>query len=276
MGTRILFRAVALTAAIFLVGGHAGATNRVVGLVSSEPGAALVKRFHVPAGFVVTGIEFVNNDDRSEFPKVVLLRGPAVRLSEATVVAEVTSVRASARHLVRVSVPPTLVESTEDLYVAVSFPASTGVRGVGDGAGIGATQLSTFGDCYIAPTMGESFQAIDLDLAMSLLYRSVGKAENPGDMKAILPTFLAGLPNPVTSFAQVKFGLDRAGPVTLAIYNVAGRRIRLLVRGTLEAGVHSVVWDGKDDQGQDLASGVYMAKLQASGTVLLQKMVIAK
>lgn len=278
MAIRIRMRAILLAAALPFASGDAfAATNQVVGLVSSEPGAALVKRFRVPAGTVVTGIEFVNNDDRSEFPKVALLRGPATRLSEAAVLAQVTNVRTTSPHRVRVSVSATALESAADLYVAVTFPASDGVRGTGDGTGIAATQLTAFGDCYIAPTTEEAFQAIDLDLAMTLLYRSPSKAGNPEETKAILQTFLSGsVPNPATSVARVQFGLDRRMPAKLAIYNASGRLVRLLVAEHVDAGVHSVDWDGKDERGQDVAAGVYITRLQAGEKVITQKLVLAK
>lgn len=250
--------------------------DQIAGLVADEPGAALVKRFRVPAGSVVTGIEFVNNDDRITFPRVALFQGPASRLSEAILLAELTDVVATTPHRVRLSIPPTEVESAKDLYVAVSFPASTGIRRTGDGAGIGATQLSTFGDCYVAPTKEEGFQEIDLDLAITVLYRSVGKAENPSETRAVVRTFLGTTPNPSTSVARVQFGLDRPMMARIAIYNVAGRLIRLLAEGPMDPGLHSLEWDGKDQQGQDVGAGVYIAKLQAGGKVLTQKMVLAK
>ena len=52
-----------------------------------------------------------------------------------------------------------------------------------------------------------------------------------------------------------------AMPVTLAIYDVAGRRVRELAGGTWTAGDHDVVWDGRDARGRASASGVYFARL---------------
>ncbi len=252
--------------------------NQVAGLVASEPAAALVKRFSVPAGSVILGVEFVNNDDRTVFPKVAIFSGPATRLSEATMLAEGTNVRSSSPHRVRMTVSPLAVETARDLFVAVTFPASSGVRGASDGAGIGANQLSASSPTsYIAPTVEEYFQPIDLELGIELLFRSVGKTAPSADTEASFRTFLGtAAPNPSTSIARIEFGVERRMPVKLGIYSIAGRRVRLLAEESMDAGVHTVHWDGKDQRGETVAAGVYVAKLQAGGKVLTQKMVIAK
>ena len=57
-----------------------------------------------------------------------------------------------------------------------------------------------------------------------------------------------------------------AGSVALTLHDVAGRAIRRLAGGPQLAGFHSVVWDGKDEQGRSLPAGVYFCRLQAGGT----------
>ena len=58
----------------------------------------------------------------------------------------------------------------------------------------------------------------------------------------------------------------------LAIYDVAGRLVRSLVAGRVPAGYHATVWDGKDDRGHAVASGVYLYRLEAQGKVLTRKL----
>lgn len=262
---------------LLLVEQTAGA-NQVAGLVTSEPTAALVKHFVVPAGSVIVGVEFVSNDDRTIFPRVAVLSGRASRLSEAAVLAEAANVRSVSPHRVRISVPPIVAEAATDLYVAITFPASDGVRVVGDGAGIGASQLTVpSADSYIATTVDEYFQPIDLELEIELVLRSPGKTATPENIEANLRTFLGtAAPNPATSNARIEFGLERRMSARLAIYSVSGRLVRLLAAGPLDAGVHALDWDGNDHRGQRVAAGVYIAKLQAGEKVLTQKMVLAK
>jgi subtilisin family serine protease len=72
-------------------------------------------------------------------------------------------------------------------------------------------------------------------------------------------------PNPITREATVAFRLDAPGPVTLAIVDAAGRQVCELFRGRRAAGEHALRWDGRDDDGRAVASGIYFARLQRAG-----------
>jgi len=74
----------------------------------------------------------------------------------------------------------------------------------------------------------------------------------------------------------VSFDLAAQGHVDLNIFNVRGELIRRLVRSTLSAGRHEAVWDGIDDRGRRVASGVYVAQLNAAGIEDRKKMVLIK
>ena len=77
--------------------------------------------------------------------------------------------------------------------------------------------------------------------------------------------FLGIFPHPVRGHATLRYALGETGPVDLAIYDVAGRRLRTLVSEPRSAGAHAVSWDGADDRGRALSSGVYLYVLQATG-----------
>ncbi len=260
--------------------GRATVVDRVVGAVAPNGGAQLVKRFSVPAGSVIVGIEFMSNDLRTVFPKVALLQGTLERTSEAAALAEVQNVRPGLRHRVQVAVPAVTVSKSQDLYVAVTLPASDGVEAVTNGPALVATQLREPNGSFLASPTDGTLQAIDVDLSIELLMRTVGKADAPrGDEKALTETFLSGgTPNPATSAVRVqfRFGLERGMPVKLAVYNVAGRLVRLLAEGPMDAGVHAADWDAKDERGQSVAEGVYIAKLRAGEKILTQKLVLTR
>ena len=74
-------------------------------------------------------------------------------------------------------------------------------------------------------------------------------------------------PNPFNPRTTIRFDLPAAGQVRLAVYDVAGRRIRVLVEGDLPAGSHEAVWDGRDASGRASPSGSYLARLVAGGKV---------
>ena len=78
-------------------------------------------------------------------------------------------------------------------------------------------------------------------------------------------------PNPSTGTVRMDLALASAAHVELAVFDVAGRRVRTLSRATLAAGRHAVTWDGRDDGGQVLGAGVYLVRANAGGRVLTQR-----
>jgi hypothetical protein len=69
-------------------------------------------------------------------------------------------------------------------------------------------------------------------------------------------------PNPFNPTTEIKFDLPKPGDVTLSIFNIARRQVRSLIDGPKAAGYHSVLWDGKDDLGNEVASGVYLYRIR--------------
>ncbi|MBK7672621.1 MAG: right-handed parallel beta-helix repeat-containing protein [bacterium] len=76
---------------------------------------------------------------------------------------------------------------------------------------------------------------------------------------------LASWPNPFNPRATVAFDLQRAAHARLALYDLAGRLVRVLVDEQVNAGRHEAVWDGRDNAGRNAASGVYVARLVSAG-----------
>ena len=83
-------------------------------------------------------------------------------------------------------------------------------------------------------------------------------------------------PNPFSGSTRVGFTLDRAGDANLDVYDVAGRRVRTLESGSRSVGRHEVLWDGKDDAGREVASGVYFVRLRAGSAERVQKTVVVR
>ena len=82
-------------------------------------------------------------------------------------------------------------------------------------------------------------------------------------------------PNPFRGAggATMVFRLAAAGRASLGIYDVSGRRVRLLVDGVLTAGRHAATWDGRDDRGRGAPSGVYFYRLVAGGRAETRRLV---
>jgi FlgD Ig-like domain len=83
-------------------------------------------------------------------------------------------------------------------------------------------------------------------------------------------------PNPFNPQTQIRFTLDSKESVTLAIYDVSGRLVRMLMSGTQDTGTHSITWDGRNDAGATVGSGVYFYRLDAGKFNATKKMVMLK
>ncbi len=83
-------------------------------------------------------------------------------------------------------------------------------------------------------------------------------------------------PNPFNPTTSISFGLPTASEVRLEVFNLLGQRVRTLVNGDMEAGYKTVVWDGKDESGKAVSSGIYLYKLSATGFEKSQKMLLLK
>lgn len=83
-------------------------------------------------------------------------------------------------------------------------------------------------------------------------------------------------PNPFNPVTSIAYSLEERSFVTFAVYDVAGRRVAVLVEGMEEAGGHTVTWNGTDGQGGQVSSGVYFARLVAGKNALSRKMILLK
>jgi hypothetical protein len=87
----------------------------------------------------------------------------------------------------------------------------------------------------------------------------------------------ANVPNPFTSETSISYALPEQDVVSLKVYNVSGQVVRVLVDDEIRAaGRHTIDWDGRDDSGAGVASGVYFARLEAGATVERRRMVVLR
>lgn len=84
------------------------------------------------------------------------------------------------------------------------------------------------------------------------------------------------VPNPFNPSTTVSFEIPVAARVVLGVYNGRGERVRVLVDEVRPPGLQSVAWDGRDDDGRRLPSGVYFSRLEVSGRIDTQRMVLLK
>ncbi|MFC1526215.1 T9SS type A sorting domain-containing protein [Candidatus Latescibacterota bacterium] len=83
-------------------------------------------------------------------------------------------------------------------------------------------------------------------------------------------------PNPFNSSTVIQLDLPEPEVVRLMLYNVAGQRVSTLIQGSREAGRYTVRWDARDDDGRELASGVYLYRLVAGNQVQTRKLLLLR
>jgi len=83
-------------------------------------------------------------------------------------------------------------------------------------------------------------------------------------------------PNPFNSSTVIQFALPSTGPVELAIFNTTGQQIATLIDATWNAGAYAVHWDGRDDSGRELASGLYLYRLRTSSHMEARKLLLLR
>ncbi len=96
------------------------------------------------------------------------------------------------------------------------------------------------------------------------------------DLPGAVPALAQNVPNPFNPQTSISFNLPADGPVRLTVYDVSGKRVRTLVDEPREAGLHQVTWQGDDDGGRQVASGVYLYRLDAGAVHEVRRMTLVR
>ncbi|MDH5271362.1 MAG: T9SS type A sorting domain-containing protein, partial [Candidatus Krumholzibacteria bacterium] len=133
---------------------------------------------------------------------------------------------------------------------------------------------------------GERFEFADRSVAPGSTYRyQIGVVDPDGEFLSpvvhVTVSPLAGAlsqntPNPFNPTTTISYVLPAKGRAVLRVYAADGRLVRTLVDGVLDAGAHEMTWDGRDDRGRLVASGVYFYRLEAGRFQDAKKMVLLK
>lgn len=88
--------------------------------------------------------------------------------------------------------------------------------------------------------------------------------------------YLTVAPNPFNPRVTIRWSQPLAGPVDLSIYDLRGHMVRQLVNGDRPAGSGEMIWDGRDDAGGGMASGIYLVRLKTSAGSELRKLTLMR
>ncbi|MFH2052644.1 MAG: S8 family serine peptidase [bacterium] len=135
------------------------------------------------------------------------------------------------------------------------------------------------------------FEAVDADLptdrdgtALYSLYHGTDEldwrilAQQEVDFSEAPPirAQLTSYPNPFNPQATIRYAVAEAGPMELAVYNLRGEKLRVLFSGHHAAGEDQIAWDGSDDRGNPLPSGIYLYRMTTAAGTLTRKMTMVR
>jgi flagellar hook assembly protein FlgD len=82
--------------------------------------------------------------------------------------------------------------------------------------------------------------------------------------------------SPFNSQTTIRYSLPAEGKILLQIYNITGRLVKTLANANMKPGVYSVIWNGDDEQGNKVASGVYFYAIKSDGQSIQKKMLMLR
>ena len=103
-------------------------------------------------------------------------------------------------------------------------------------------------------------------------------ASSPNDVVEVIPSDLGqNYPNPFNPTTTIDFEVYEAAKISIEIFNVRGQKVTTLIDEDYTPGDHSVIWDGTDNRGENVTSGVYLYKMKAGGRYTsTKKMILLK
>ncbi len=121
----------------------------------------------------------------------------------------------------------------------------------------------------------QEFQAL-LETTPGVTYAQGGGATGTAAAFGPAALRLAAAPNPFNPATVITMSLDGDGPVRLEIVDARGRRVRSLLDGPSAAGMRTVTWNGRDDEGRAVSAGVYVVRVTSSGRTASTRLVLVR
>jgi hypothetical protein len=269
----------------------------VFGLAPMPEGAAIAVWVPLEEGETVEGVRWYHNDAAQAFPVVLAVAGEKERpelIPQAVVVA--TEAGGPSLGWSELEFAQPLASVTEGLYLVFRLPedGEMTAEGLGGGAGLGYRAGTTAERRCWVTFEGEVWHPVSPEYEMAVsavmgaaksgqvlvLGHPSAAAEGEADEESGLPrplvASLRAVPNPFNPQTEVRFTLPRGGRAVVSVYDIRGRLVRRLHEGELAAGEHTAVWDGRDRQGRQQPSGVYVARLEAGSLKLSSRLTLVQ
>ncbi len=244
----------------------------------------------------LAGVRWFNNDGTVAFAELYLSGGEVSTpglLGDAVGVSEM--VQGGSSVWSQVIFTEDYISDAEGLYVIFRLPYGSVqvAEGEGGGAGIGyksdgtgvAGWLTLEGSEWdpLHPAFGFAVEAIvgERDVWSVVLEQSTKSLGLPDDQEdlgvvELRTALLPPQPNPFNPQTTLRFMLKDAGRVEFGIYDLQGHLVKQLAGQMYSAGEHTLTWYGRNDQGREMASGVYLAKLTAGRYSQTHRLVLVR
>ncbi len=119
-------------------------------------------------------------------------------------------------------------------------------------------------DNSIGAASNFTFENIKSDHSINAIFSPItGIGENQNSFLPTEFTVEQNYPNPFNPTTQIRYGLPKTEKVELVVFNALGQKVKTLIFGFQEAGYHTVTWDGTNEAGQSVSSGIYFYQIQA-------------
>jgi len=271
-----------------------GTFDAIVGPTPPGPMNCIAVEIPTPPGGIA-GLRWVHNDAAQTFPRLVLVEGEAGEAPDLSlpglVLFELDGPSLTWGH---VDFGGPVSSSTGTAYAVIFFPADvpTTNAGSGGGPGIGVRQVEGARAFYLSSD-GQSWARFDPSYELAVEVAPVLSRAQPRMLSEMEPIDLAlspfqdevppaktvfhkPFPNPFNPRVELSFALAKAGAVRLEVYDVRGRRVRTLVEERYPVGNHAVVWEGEDDAGSAVASGVYFARFTGPDRTITHRLALIR
>jgi hypothetical protein len=141
--------------------------------------------------------------------------------------------------------------------------------------GLGGVATDDSGNVYVAYTDGRF--GPQLLFVTKAALESTNVVEQPSLI--VLPekaTLQQNYPNPFNAKTTIEYSLPAESFVTLSIFNILGEKVRTLTKASVPQGLHSAVWDGRNDARNLVSSGIYFCKLETSEATAVRKLLLLR
>ncbi|MCD6101791.1 MAG: T9SS type A sorting domain-containing protein [Candidatus Cloacimonetes bacterium] len=103
-----------------------------------------------------------------------------------------------------------------------------------------------------------------------------GGAGISDNANVIFEDLFSNYPNPFQQITSIKFDIKSSGKVRIDVYNIKGQLVKTLINRKVEVGQHIIIWDGTNEQGISLSSGIYLCKMKTKDYTTVRKIILLK